>query len=144
MLNSPENKESEDYRTQFGHLNKSKARLAIKAQQRSDAQDKEILKREAKAINAELTWIRSATALHISLQAPQGFHWRDSQDEFLEQEVTKDGVDFVRQAVAELLTSMSHGFTRVAKRAKARDRHDESCECQECEDHDNEIAELDF
>lgn len=102
-----------------------------------DSENKQILKREAKAINAEVHWWKSRTTITISVSAPNHFLWASNKEPSLEYECP---VNQSQDAVRELLPLMAEGFIRTPKH-----KCDDTCECDACEEaEDEELEELNF
>lgn len=103
-------------------------------------QDKELLLREAGAINSTVNWDWERTGLTITVTAPVGFVWVSTQEKQLIQSTEKSDPAWVRESVSELLQHMQHGFNP----APDHPAHEECCECDACEEHQEDLDELDF
>ncbi len=91
--------------------------------------DREILEREAHAINAEVDWSHSPRATDITVKAPSGFVWASTDDSTLNVFLEKPDPSLVREAVEDMLKDMEQGFKPLVM----EDEYDPS-----------EYSELDF
>lgn len=100
--------------------------------------DYQVLRREAKAINATIDWDSHRSHIDITIYAPSGFAWANSGETTLCAQAAKN---HTRDTVQELLQAMKQGFKR---KSNTRQKHEDDCECEDCEGYDEEISELDF
>lgn len=105
----------------------------------SNHKDQTILNREAKRINAEVSWYNTRSSLEITVTAPRGFAWASTQEQTLEASTEKLGQDSSRELVSTLLADMAQGYKRLSACTG-----ESECECQACEELDPEMLELDF
>lgn len=104
-----------------------------------DYEDKQILIRETKAINATMDWYRTKSTISVTVQAPNRFLWASTKESQLTYECPHNQS---RDAVTELLAHMAQGFVKSPANSA---QHEDTCECDECEQADDlEIDELDF
>lgn len=120
------------------------ARVKIpQSARKQNRSDRELLLREAGAINAEVNWdsafFNGIQNLTITVIAPIGFVWASTRERELIQNCAKADGTWVREAVADLLDHMQGGFI-----GQTHDLHEITCECDECENHQEDLDELDF
>lgn len=103
--------------------------------------DKDLLLREAGAINATVTWISGRHNLHIIVEAPKGFIWASTRERLLE--ASSEVVDgtWIRETVQNLLADMQELYN-----LDGAFTHEDTCECDECESatDDPELSDLPF
>jgi hypothetical protein len=102
--------------------------------------DRQMLEREVKAINATLYWERSGCTLTIQIDAPDGFTWVATGSSMIYHTTENLGPTWVRDTMAEILNSMKYGYDGRLTHAK----HEDTCECDECENWDEDLDELRF
>jgi len=93
------------------------------------------LLREANRHRAQFSWYKDKHVLEITIAAQKGHVWTCNHQSLIETSIPTPSPSDIRDLVQELIESMQFGYIKVQQ----ADKHDDSCECKQCEDHDSEL-----
>lgn len=99
-------------------------------------EDKLLLKRECRRLEAELDWIKFPGYLQIIITAPANHYWQATGTRFLNHKSIE--APPYREAVQETMQLMAQGLTPAQGTY-----HVDTCECDACERGDD-LPEIDF
>lgn len=106
--------------------------------------DYKLLLREAESLNATVSFYSlDKLSIEIAVQAPKGSLWANTNTDTITSSFQKSTPEQhklkVRDAVQDLIEAMSLGFSK-----STTNPHEDTCECDICEQSEEDLEDLDF